>query len=104
MRRYEGLFILNTAGKEEGADEIIDKISSDISAGGGRVENIERMDKRNFARIADRKHQSGYYVGITFESEPSLLEDLQDKYALNDEIFRIIFTRLKAAQEAAPAT
>ncbi len=30
MKRYEGLFILNTAGKEEGIKEAIDKISAEM--------------------------------------------------------------------------
>ena len=32
MKRYEGLFILNTAGKEEGIKELMDKISAEITA------------------------------------------------------------------------
>ena len=38
MKRYEGLFILNTSGKEEGIKDVIDKISSEITAVGGKVE------------------------------------------------------------------
>ena len=35
MKKYEGLFVLNTAGKEEGIKDVIDKISSEINAAGG---------------------------------------------------------------------
>ena len=30
MKKYEGLFILNTAGKEENVKELIDKISEEL--------------------------------------------------------------------------
>jgi ribosomal protein S6 len=69
VKRYEGLFILETAGKEEGIKDAIDKISAEITSGGGKVETVQKMDKRNFVRIADKKHNAGFYVNIIFESE-----------------------------------
>ena len=56
VRRYEGLFILNTAGKEEGVKDMIDKISNEITATGGRIETVQKMDKKNFARVSDKKY------------------------------------------------
>ena len=55
MKRYEGLFILNTAGKEETLKDTIDKISAEIVSGGGKVETVQKMDKKTFSRVADRK-------------------------------------------------
>ena len=69
MKRYEGLFILNTAGKEEGVNSALDKISSEISSAGGKVETVQKMDKRNFTRVADKKHSSGFYVNVIFETK-----------------------------------
>ena len=59
MKKYEGLFILNTAGKEEGIKDVIDKISAEITALGGNVETVQKMDKRIFSRVANRKHSTG---------------------------------------------
>ena len=59
MKRYEGLFILNTSGKEEGVKDALDKISADISAAGGKVETVQKMEKKTFARVADNKHTAG---------------------------------------------
>lgn len=96
MKRYEGLFILNTAGKEDGIKDIIDHISADITAEGGKVETVQKMDKRPFARSADRKHQSGFYVNFIFHSEPAALNALQGKFRLNDDVFRVVFTEAGA--------
>ncbi len=92
MKRYEGLFILNTSGKEEGIKEAIDKISAEISAVGGKVETVQKMDKRVFSRIADKKYTSGFYVNIIFESLPGAVAQLRSKFTLNEEVFRVIFT------------
>ena len=92
MKRYEGLFILETAGKEEGIKDAIDKISSEITSAGGKVETVQKMDKKNFSRVADKKHNSGFYVNIIFESEPGAVAQLKQRFALNEEVFRVMFT------------
>ena len=56
MKRYEGLFILNTTGKDEGVNDAVDKISAEILAAGGKVETVQKMERKNFARVADKKH------------------------------------------------
>lgn len=100
MKRYEGLFILETAGKEEGIKDAIDKISSEITTAGGKVETVQKMDKKNFSRVADKKHNSGFYVNVIFESEPGAIAQLKQRFAMNEEVFRVMFT---AAPEVAAA-
>ena len=92
MKKYEGLFILETAGKEEGIKDVIDKISSEINAAGGKVETVQKMEKRNFARGANRKHTSGFYVNFIFEIEPDAVNQLHQRFALNEDVFRALFT------------
>ena len=101
MKRYEGLFILNTAGKEEGVKEAVDKISAEIAASGGKVETVQKMDKRTFSRVANRKNSSGFYVNIIFESNPGAVAQLRSRFALNEEIFRAMFTVAPAPKEEA---
>ncbi|HEU5122752.1 MAG TPA: 30S ribosomal protein S6 [Verrucomicrobiae bacterium] len=100
MKRYEGLFILETAGKEEGIKDAIDKISSEITTAGGKVETVQKMDKKNFSRIADKKHTAGFYVNIIFESEPKVVEQLKSRFTLNEEVFRVLFTSAPAPAAA----
>jgi ribosomal protein S6 len=92
VKKYEGLFILNTAGREEGIKEAIDKISSEITSIGGKVETVQKMDRRPFSRIADKKYTAGFYVNVIFESEPSTLPQLRHRFSLNPEVFRVVFT------------
>lgn len=101
MKRYEGLFILNVSGKEEGIKDTIDKISAEIASAGGKVETVQKMDKRNFTRVADKKFNSGFYVNVIFTGEPTTIAQLHHRFELNDEVFRVLFTR---APEPKPAT
>ena len=92
MKRYEGLFILNTAGKEETLKDTIDKISADIVAAGGKVETVQKMDKKQFTRVADRKFSSGFYVNVIFESEPATVATLRHRFSTSEDVFRVMFT------------
>jgi len=100
VKKYEGLFILNTSGKEEGIKDTIDKISAEITSAGGKVETVQKMDKRNFTRVADKKFSAGFYVNVIFEGEASVLTQLKTRFALNEEVFRVLFT---TAPEPKPA-
>ncbi len=103
MKRYEGLFILNTAAKEEGVKEAIDKISAEIAAAGGKVETVQKMDKKSFTRVADKKHSSGFFVNVIFESKPSAVAALRTKLGQSDDVFRVLFTSAPAPKaEAKP--
>lgn len=98
MKKYEGLFILNTAGKEENVKEIIDRISDEINKAGGRVETVQKMDKRPFSRVADKKYTSGFYVNFIFEVKPEAANALKARFAHSDDVFRVMFTDAPAAK------
>ena len=92
MKKYEGLFILNTAGKEENVKELIDKVTEEITHSGGKVETVQKMDKRQFSRVADKKYNSGFYVNFIFECEPGNVAHLRSRFALNEDVVRVLFT------------
>jgi ribosomal protein S6 len=102
VKKYEGLFILNTAGKEEGIKDTIDKIAAEITAAGGKVETVQKMDKRAFARVSQKKYGAGFYVNIIFESQPGVLTQLRSKFAMNEEIFRVLFSQAPKSKAAPP--
>jgi ribosomal protein S6 len=101
VKRYEGLFILNTAGKEEMLKDAIDKLSTQITSAGGKVETVQKMDKRSFSRVANKKHNAGFYVNVIFESQPAALPQLQSRFALSEDVFRVLFTEAPAPKAEA---
>ena len=96
MKRYEGLFILNITGKEDGIKDVLDKVSADITAAGGKVETVQKMDRKSFSRVADNRHNSGFYANVIFSSAPAAIAGLRNKFALNEEVFRVLFTNAPA--------
>ena len=102
MKRYEGLFILDTAGKEEGIKDIIDKVSAEITAVGGKVETVQKMDKKQFMRVANKRYTAGFYVNVIFEAQPAMIDQLKRRFVLNTDVFRVMFS-VAAAPVAAAA-
>ena len=100
MKRYEGLFILNTSGKEEGVKLALDKISSEITAAGGKVETVQKMDRKPFSRIADKRHTAGFYANVIFAGTPTIIDTLKGKLSLDEEIHSVLFSLAPAPKAA----
>jgi ribosomal protein S6 len=103
VKRYEGLFVLNTAGKDETIKDTIDKISAEIAAAGGKVETVQKMEKKAFARVADRKYTGGFYVNFVFEGAPTIVAQLRHRFTNNEDVFRVLFTHAPAPKPAVTA-
>jgi ribosomal protein S6 len=101
MKRYEGLFILNTAGRDEGVKDTLDKISAEISAAGGKVETVQKMDRKHFARVSDKKHSAGFYANVIFSGMPVIISQLTSKFSLSEDVFRVMFTESPEPKPAA---
>ena len=67
MRNYEIMFIVNPNTAEEEIDKINGQIEGVITAGGGKVEKIEKMGKRRLAYMV-KKFREGSYVLFTIEA------------------------------------
>ena len=97
MKRYEGLFILNgnltSTGKDDGVTLTLDKITKDIEAAGGKIEGTQKMDRRPFTRVADKKFTAGHYVNVIFTGPPTAVAALNLKFGLNEDIFRVLFSK-----------
>lgn len=100
MKRYEGLIILNTAGKEEGIKETIDKVSDEIVRAGGKVETVQKMDKRPFSRVTNKAVSAGFYVNFIFELREDAVNQLRNRFALNNDVYRALITVAPAIKEA----
>jgi ribosomal protein S6 len=92
VKKYEGLFILNVPNKEEAIKDAIESVTKEIIAAGGKIEAVQKLDRHAFARTRNRKVTSGYYVNIIFQCSPAVISQLRTKFALKEEVFRVMFT------------
>ncbi len=83
---------MNLAGKEEGLKDVMDRVEADILATGGKIESVQKMDKKPFARVTDRRLQGGHYVNYVFEASPKAAASLGEKFRHADDIYRYFFS------------
>ena len=93
MKKYEGLFIIDTAGKEEVEKEIIDRIQKAIEHARGHVETVQKMGSRPFARTTE-KRSAGNYANVIFSAPPKAIRELDTKFHLESDVFRWQFTEV----------
>lgn len=96
--RYEGLLTLDVEGKEQSVQDMIDRITGEFAEEGATVEQTQKMDKRNFAYVAE-KLKAGYYVNFIFTAEPSAIANLLKRFKLDDDVFRQHYQKLGVAEE-----
>jgi small subunit ribosomal protein S6 len=99
-RRYEVLLVLNTKGKDESANDMIEAIEKQIKAEKVEVEQIQRLEKRQFA-YPSQKQTSGFYVNYIVQAEPEQIETLQSKWKLDPVVHLQHYQKLKPAAQAA---
>jgi small subunit ribosomal protein S6 len=97
--RYEGLLILNVKGTEDSAREIIERLEKDFTKEGAKVEQVQKMDRRQFSYAAGDL-ESGYYVNFIFEAAPTALPKLRAKFKLDEDVYRQNYLRLPAKKAA----
>ena len=92
-RKYEGIIVLNTKGKEESVESMVQAVSKQMETEGAQMEVVEQMGRRKFAYNA-RHLEAGYYVNYKFEAEPEAITRIQTRLKLNTDVFLQHYQRL----------
>ena len=103
MNRYEALLVLNTQGKDDTVKDVVDRLESEFEKEGAKIEQVQKMDKRQFSYAAGEL-DAGHYVNFVFNSDPHLIAKLRAKFKLDPEVYRQHFQRLKPKSEKAEKT
>ncbi len=85
-RKYQGIYVLNLQGNEEGVDGLVSTITTELEAEGATLEQVDRLGRKEFAYTNHAKQTHGFYVQCQFEADPSVIEKVRAKLALKDDI------------------
>jgi small subunit ribosomal protein S6 len=97
-KRYEALLVVNAQGKEDSVHDIVDRLESEFKKEGADIEQVQKMDKRQFSYAAGAL-DSGFYVNFVFQADPQLITKLRSKFKLDPEIYRQHYQRLGDKKE-----
>lgn len=99
-RRYEILLVLNTKGREESANDLVEDIEKQIKSAKVGVEQVQRLEKRTFA-YPSQKQTSGFYVNFIVNAEPAQVAELRAKWKLDPVVHLQHCEKLKPLAKAA---
>ena len=88
MKKYEALYIFVGIAKDDALNANLEKALAEVARLGGNVLATESLGKRQFSRPMKKK-DTGVYVKVRFEIDPSKLVELVNRYRLVEEVFRV---------------
>ena len=93
MKKYEMLYILDNASSDEVKEQTIAKFEQLVKDNGGVVEASDKWGTKKLAYAINYKTE-GYYVLLTFESEPDFVKELDRVAGITENVMRrLISTR-----------
>lgn len=92
MKKYEVLYIIDSAIEEQAKDAIVERFSTLVSSNGGEVEEVNKWGSRKLAYPIDYKKE-GYYVLMTFNANEDLPAELERQLRITDGILRFLVTK-----------
>ncbi len=96
--RYEALLVLNAQGKEDTIKDIVDRLEDEFQKEGAQIEQVQKMDKRQFSYQAGEL-DAGHFVNFIFHADSQLITKLRSKFKLDPEVYRQHYQRLKPKTE-----
>lgn len=96
--RYEALLVINTQGKEDTVKDVVDRLESEFQKEGADIEQVQKMDKRQFSYQAGEL-DAGHFVNFIFHADSQLITKLRAKFKLDAEVYRQHYQRLRPKAE-----
>lgn len=91
--RYETVFILTPVLSEDQAKETVAKFKDLLKEGGAKVHHEEDWGLRKLAYPIQKK-STGFYHLLEFESEGSLIADLELAFRRDERVIRFLTVKL----------
>ena len=96
--RYEALLVLNTQGKDDAVKDIVERLESEFQKEGAEIEQVQKMDKRQFSYVAGEL-DAGFFVNFIFHADSQLITKLRAKFKLDPEVYRQHYQKLQEKKE-----
>lgn len=97
---YESMFIVDVINGEDATKASVEKFTT-LIANNGTTIDVSEWGKRRLAYPIDDKPE-GYYVVVTFKSEPEFPNELERLYNIDESIMRSLTIKLEHEPTAKP--
>ena len=94
MANYKATFILDTRGREENADELVEGLKSELEGAGAEVTSAQNLGKHDFARTADQRYETGLYTQFKLTGDAGMHKNVLEKLRLNKLVSHKIIQKI----------
>jgi len=98
MNKYELLYIVPVKFTETEIEGIIKKTQEMVTAAGCQISSEKNLGKIKLAYPIDNIRY-GYYILVYFDAEPEVINELDNKFRLTEEILRYQFIKALSGAE-----
>lgn len=95
MKNYELLVVFKPNADADELDKMIDKVSSDAEALGGKAESIDKIGRKKLA-YEIQSFRDGYFVNTVLSLPEEKVAEFKRQLRLNDTILRTMFLEKSA--------
>ena len=99
MKKDDALYIFVGIAKDDVLEAHLEKALAEVTRLGGNVLEKVQLGKRVFSRPM-KKRDSGVYVKVRLELDPSKVDELVKRYKLVEEVFRVQILAVDDRREA----
>ena len=91
MNKYESVIIINPNTDENTIEETISK-TTDLITKQGKVTQIDKLGVKKLA-YAIQRCKEGYYISFDYETDPSVIAEIERQFRINENILKFITVR-----------
>jgi len=94
MNKYEAMFIVKPDLSEEERKGLFKQIEDAVTKNQGSVSSGAVWAEKRKLFFSIKKQQEGVYYLLNFQLAPQALKQLNHAYSLNENILRVLITRI----------
>lgn len=95
MKKYEAMFLVKPALPEEERKALFNQISEAVTKNNGSVSGASVWAERRKLYFTLKRCQEALYYLLNFSIEPLAVKELTQAYRLNENILRVLITKLE---------
>jgi small subunit ribosomal protein S6 len=92
MRRYELMLVVRPDVADDRSQAVIDRVTRQITAGGGQIVKVAPWGRRRLAYPIDRFREGSYHI-VLFAAPSGVLTELEHNLLISEEVIRHLVTR-----------
>ncbi len=92
-RKYEGLVVLDTKGKEGSVEDFVSEVGKVMEANGATLDEVKQLGRKEFAYNA-RQIEGGVYVNYFFNASPEAVAEIKTALDLVKGIYMHQYRRI----------